>query len=156
MNKKIKLCVVMFSIMLPGLIGANEKMINLKKASEQAAKLNVPIMLVFMDDDCEDCESIKDEVLKPMQISGDYQDKIVVITINIQNDKIIDFTGAVNKIETLTNRYDLELTPSVSFVDAVGKTLIPPISGLSNLEYYGSLVDEGIEKANIKLQNNKN
>ncbi|MBE9525711.1 MAG: hypothetical protein IME94_01940 [Proteobacteria bacterium] len=158
MREKHDLFVMFLSVALFfGLILLNvialraDEAVNLKVLGDKAQNKNIPIMLLFVDDDCDDCLLINEEVIIPMQISGDYNNKVIIQIISMDADKLTDFNSEIVSIDNFSNRYDLELTPSVSFVDGVGNKLLPSISGLSNLEYYGSLLDEALEKALLKL-----
>jgi len=150
--KEIDKWLVIIASLIATSLSANNQLVNLALDLEQAKSLKVPIMLVFVDDDCEDCEKINEEIIKPMKISGDYNDKVIIRIINIDEDKIIDFDGVVSEVENIANRYNLELTPTVSFVDDSARKISPSISGMSNLDYYGSLLDESINNALKKMR----
>ena len=165
MRKGRDIAVMLISIVLfIGLILVNiislraDDVVNLKEIGNEAEERNLPIMLLFVDSDCDDCVTINEEVIGPMIISGDYKDKVIIQFINLDEDKIIDFNGKESDVDRIANRYKLELTPTVSFVDEKGIEFVEPISGVSNLDYYGSLLDESIEKALRKLHdlNNNN
>lgn len=164
MRKSRGIVVMLISIALfIGLILINivalraDEVVNLEIVGSEAEEINLPVMLLFVDNDCDDCVLAQEEVVVPMQISGEYNNKIIIQIINLDADKIIDFNGLENNSDRIANHYNLELTPTVSFVDENGIELIEPISGVSNLEYYGSLLDESIEKALRKIHNiNKN
>jgi len=126
--------------------------VNLSIAANQAIIKNVPIMILFVDSDCDDCEIINKEVIMPMKISGDYTNKVIIQEVDIEADNIIGFNNKFISMEDFMKNYNIELTPTASFVDARGVKLVTPISGLSNLEYYGSLVDDAIENSLIQLR----
>ena len=162
MRKKGDFFIMLISIVLfIGLILVNivslraDEIVNLKEIGTNAEERNLPIMLLFIDSDCDNCVKINEEVIGPMIISGDYQDKIIIQFINLDEDKIIDFNGKESNVDKVADHYNLELTPTVSFVDEKGIEFIEPISGMSNLDYYGSLLDESIDKALRKLRNIK-
>lgn len=159
MRKGLDIVVMLISIVLfIGLILVNiaalraDDVVNLKEIGAEADERNLPIMLLFVDSDCDDCVTITEEIIEPMIISGDYKNKIIIQYINLDEDKIIDFNGKESNADRIANRYNLELTPTVSFVNDKGIEFVEPISGMSNLDYYGSLLDESIDKALRKLR----
>ena len=159
MRKGIDIVVMLISIALfIGLILVNivalkaDDVVNLKKIGNEAEERNLPIMLLFVDSDCDDCMTINEEVIGPMLISREYKNKVIIQFINLDEDKIIDFNGKESNADKIVNRYNLELTPTASFVDENGIEFVEPISGMSNLDYYGSLLDESIDKALRKLR----
>ena len=161
MRKGCDIVVILISIgLLIGLILANivsaraDEVVNLKEIGHEAEERNLPVMLLFIDSDCDDCVVAKEEFVAPMQIGGEYSNKTIIQIINLDEDKIIDFNGKKNDSDRIANRYNRELTPTVSFVDEKGIKLVESISGMSNLEYYGSLLDESIEGALRKLRDN--
>lgn len=159
MRKNSNIVVMFISIVLfIGLILVNivalraDDVVNLKEIGTKAEEENIPVMLLFVNSDCDNCVAITEEIIEPMLISGDYKDKVIIQFINLDEDKIIDFSGKESNADRVANRYNLELTPTVSFVDEKGRELVEPISGMSNLDYYGSLLDESIDKALRKLR----
>ena len=159
MRKGLDIVVMLISIALfIGLILVNivalraDDVVNLKEIGNEAEERNLPIMLLFVDSDCDNCAAITKEIIEPMLISGDYKDKVIIQIVNLDEDKIISFNGNESNADRIANRYNLELTPTVSFVDEKGIEFVEPISGMSNLDYYGSLLDESIDKALRKLR----
>lgn len=121
-------------------------------AAEDAIVRKLPVMILFINDDCENCSIAKEEFVVPMQISGDYRNKVIFRIVNLDDDKIRDFGGEMISVEAFVSRYNLELTPTASFLDAEGHELGPSVSGMSNVDYYGGLLDEAIEVALRKLR----
>jgi len=132
---------------------SNATEINFAKIGKQSRLENIPIMILFIDNDCDNCTAVNKEFVTPMQISGEYTDKAIIQIVNLDEDNVLDFNSKKVRLHEFVDFYHLELTPTASFVDSAGKELVPSISGVSNLEYYGSLLDESIEKALSKVGN---
>jgi len=120
-------------------------MLDLAAVAQQADEKRLPILLLFLEDDCEDCTKIMEEFILPMQRSGEYTDKVLVRIVNIETDRVRDFTGKVIAMDSFVDRYNLELTPSVAIVNAQGDELAAVISGMGNVDFYASSLDEAID-----------
>jgi len=127
--------------------------VNIQAIAEQAAESGLPIVLVFVEEDCDDCETVLQEFIRPMQRSGDYRDIVLFKVVNTEYDKVRDFNGDLVTTDAFTGRYNLELTPSVSIVDEHGKQLAPMVAGLGNADFYSSSLDEAIEIARNRTRN---
>lgn len=127
---------------------------DLAAASIKARASNLPIMILFIDDDCDDCTSVLEEFVKPMLISGEYDDKLIIEIVNTDDNKLRNFENNWLDMSLFTAQYHLELVPTAIFVDSMGRELSEPVSGLSNLDYYGSLLDEAAEISLNKLAGN--
>jgi len=121
------------------------KVESLSEAAVLSKQKDIPILLYFYDNDCENCESVNEEFIKPMINSGDYINKTVIYYVNMEQVTINSFNREQISMEDFSNHYNIELLPTAAFVDAKGNKLEEIISGVSNLEYYGSLLDEALE-----------
>lgn len=84
--------------------------------------------------------------------SGDYADKVIMRVIEADGENIRDFNGSLITSEKLGNRYSLELTPTVVFLDAQGNLLTEVIGGMSSVDLYGGLLDEAIISSLASIQ----
>ncbi|MGA7802518.1 MAG: thioredoxin fold domain-containing protein [Gammaproteobacteria bacterium] len=108
----------------------------------------VPIMLVFSAPGCHYCELLDRDFLKPMLISGDYTNKVLIRKVMIGDDaKLVDFAGKQVPADQLASRYHISVTPTVLFLDAKGRQLAPAMVGVSSPDYYGSYLDQSIAQA---------
>jgi thioredoxin-related protein len=60
---------------------------------------------------------------------------------------VIGFDGTELPPQTLAVRYQAEITPTILFLDAQGKELIPRISGYTKNDYYSFYLERAIGKA---------
>lgn len=118
-----------------------------------ALRGKLPVLVLFSSTDCGYCEFVKENILTPMLNSGDYNDKALIRVVDIDSgDDVRDFNGRLIDSEELADRYDVQLTPTVTFLDAKGKQLVEPVIGLGTVEYYGSFLDEAIAQSLKKLR----
>ena len=119
------------------------------KTDTQHAQTNkLPILLMFSASYCGFCSIVKEEFLIPMKISGDYTNKVIVRIVEIDStDDIIDIDG--NKIdpEDLAERYNIQLTPTLIFVDAKGNELVQQMVGVTTVDFYGGYLDDAIDNS---------
>ncbi len=121
---------------------------NLNSIGKHSSKNSIPILVVFASEDCVYCMILENEILKPMLISGDYDQKVIIrkILIDIPNS-VQDFNGRSVTIDKLTSRYNIFVTPTVLFLDNNGKEISKRLIGINVVDYYALDVDNAIDKS---------
>ncbi len=110
----------------------------------------LPILLVFSAHHCTYCELLEDEILKPMLLSGDYRERVLIYKVMLdEGTELHDFNGNRITADTLSQHYDVYVTPTMLFLDSDGRELSERILGINTVEMFGGLVDEAID---ISLQ----
>ena len=129
---------------------------NLLKDGRLSARKSLPILLMFSATDCSYCELLENEILKPMLLSGDYVNKVIIRKVNIDEDSdmVRDFNGKKKVLSDIVLRYNIHVTPTMVFVDKNGKELTKRMIGINTVEYYGGDVDNAIDKSIKKLRSN--
>jgi len=121
---------------------------SLRAAGEAAAGRQLPILLVFSAFECPYCETLEEEFLRPMLISGEYTDKIIIRKLLLdQGAYVTDFSGNVVAVDSLASRYGVFVTPTLLFLDTRGNELAERMIGINTLEMYGGYLDECIDTA---------
>lgn len=127
---------------------------DLSKVAQIAHDKNLPIILVYSADHCPYCELLENEILKPMILSGDYTDRVLIVKLNIDDaDVIRDFDGTNININDFSMQHDLFVTPTMLFFDADGNELHERILGINTVELFGDRVDSAIDHSLAKLRN---
>lgn len=120
------------------------------RLAEQRA---LPILLTFSSSSCGYCEQLEREILKPMLISGDYEDKVLIRKVMIDGHRtLIDFDGGAVDGAELAQRYDINMVPTVVLVDGQGRELAERMVGVSTLEFYAGYLDQNIDLALQRLR----
>ncbi len=128
----------------------------LQQDARSSAHSDRPIMLVFAARYCHYCELLEEEILRPMLLSGDYEQQVIMRKLLVDSDlPIEDFDGHQRKPAELSRRYGIKVTPTVLFVDAAGNELAERMVGINTVEMYGGYLDAAIEEARGKLVNRK-
>ena len=77
-------------------------------------------------EDCPYCHLIEEKVLRPMIMSREYDDKILLRKINIDDSRSFqDFDGNLITNREFAKRYKVNLTPTVLFLDHTGSEIAP-------------------------------
>ena len=121
--------------------------------AEEAGKKGLPIMIMFVADDCPYCKTAKEEFIRPMMKSGEYENKVFIRLIEIDRvEEITDFQGNKTTMEKFAQSHNVSFTPYVKIFDSKGNELVKPIVGITSVDFYGLFLDNAIEDALEKLR----
>ena len=137
----------MISTLASAAAGPSTKTLNLVVELRLADSQKLPVMLVFSREDCPYCRLLEQEFLQPMRISGDYEQRISIRTLEIDHQRVLDFDGQVISGVALANRYQVELTPTILFLNTQGEELTKRLVGLGTLDYFGEEIDRSVDAA---------
>lgn len=122
--------------------------INLQADGIIAREKGIPVLLEFTMAGCPFCEEIENEVLRPMLISGDYDNKVIVRNVMIDEEtEITDFNGKKISYEELASRYSVYVAPTLVLVSGNGKAMGLDMVGVTTIDFYGAYLDQAIDKA---------
>ena len=125
---------------------------DLAALGERARSERVPILLVVSRSDCPYCKLLREEVLDPMLLGGEYAGRILIRELFLDSfAPVRDFEGEAVAPQDLAGRYSAGFTPTVLFLDHRGRELVDPLIGINTLEYYGYYLDAAIAKAHARL-----
>ena len=97
---------------------------------------------------CGFCEKLKEEILEPMMISGDYTDKVIITELLMDSySNITGFDGKKIHPSDIATGYKVWVTPTLLFLDADGNEVHPRMLGVNTIEMYGYYIDESIDGA---------
>lgn len=129
---------------------------DLVKDAAFAREQNIPLILVFSAEDCDYCKLLEQEILDPMYISRDYDNKAVIRRVMIDSHLgLLDFTGSTIDADAFAKRLGVKVTPTVLFVDTHGKELAPRILGVNTIEMYSAYMDQAIDLSYQEMQNRR-
>lgn len=132
-----------------------KELTDLQALSAKAKAENLPILISFGAEWCEFCELLKDQVLDPMALGGQYEGKYVFLRyVSIDDPKPIPgVDGKLIEKSKWAYQYGADLTPTVLFIDGDGKEVAPRIIGIANIDLYAALIHKAL---NIAYQNMNN
>jgi thioredoxin-related protein len=126
---------------------------DLQQDAKLASRSGKPIMLMMSREHCTYCDLMKREILHPVAVEGEYGQRVILREMLIDRGMPIkDFQGKTQSAKTFSQGYGVHLTPTLLFLDPLGKELTEPIVGINTLELFGFYLDAAIEEAVKKLQ----
>jgi len=149
LGRLAKIIIILALLAISQLSYAEEGLIsvkpNFKKHATESKQMKAPIMVMFSSIFCDYCKFIKEEFLEPMLKSGDYAGKVVITVVEDDiADEIIDFSGLVLDSGKFSDRYNINFTPTIIFMNYKGEEIGSRIIGLGNPAYFGGDLDNEI------------
>lgn len=111
------------------------------------------LLVLISQPNCSYCRLIEEDILKPMQASGKYDDRLLFRNLIINDHyQLIDIDGKQLSANQFALRYDSSLTPTLLFINPVdGSELTEKMIGISTVDMYGFYVDKAIDTARRQL-----
>lgn len=114
----------------------------------QSNRNKIPIMIMYAAETCEYCERLETDLLAPMHISGQYNNRVIIRKVMIDSiESIKDFSGKPVDAEDFAYKRGVQVTPTLQFVDADGNQLAPEMVGYNTPEMFASYVENAIESS---------
>lgn len=121
---------------------------DLSALAATAKQQGLPILLIVSQHHCPFCERLQEEIIRPMEISEDYEDRVIIAEILI--DSVVDipgFDGDLVRPGALAEAYRVWVTPTLLFVDHAGTEVHRRMLGVNTIEMYGYYLDESLAAA---------
>jgi len=126
---------------------------DLQQVGHLAQAQRLPILLVFSATGCTYCTQLEDEFLRPMLISGEYTDKVIIRRLLLDTGQhATDFDGTRREAGTIASRYRAWVTPTLVFIDGTGRELAERMTGINTPELFGGYLDACIDTALLKIR----
>jgi len=126
---------------------------NLQRDGADAGARHIPLLLYFSQEHCGFCHRLEEEVLLPMVISGQYERRIILRELSIDEGTVVlGFTGTPQDTRMLFHEYDGQVTPTLVLTDGTGRLLTKPLAGINTVEYFGWYLDNAIDAATAKMR----
>lgn len=127
--------------------------------SQEMKEKSLGLVLMLHAEFCPYCELMENEILSPMVKSGDYDKRIVLRKLQIDEARDIkDFSGKVMEPSDLSDQYDVTVTPTLVFLNYLGNEKNEKMVGINTVELFGAYLDIEIDKLvkniNTKLADN--
>ena len=132
--------------------------IDLPKAEDLSALADVsqqqrlPILLMYSAEDCEYCDLLEKEVIRPMMISGELTKKVVFRKVMVDSmDAIKDFHGQRVEPDRFAYSKGVQVTPTLQLVDGKGEELVPKLIGYQSTDFFNAYLDSAIDGSKERL-----
>lgn len=152
----------LLGLMLPGLLASLSaladnveilRVTDLESLGEQAREQDLPILIMFSQQECPYCTIMEESYLKPMLRSGEYTHKVIIRKIKIDElDTLTDFDGSRIEVDQLTSRYRAWVTPTLIFVNSSGEEVAGKLVGIGTEGFFAGDIDNAIDRALSKLR----
>ena len=140
---------VLISVLVGEPVHADEMDFRELLAGAAPAAVGAPIIIYATRADCRFCRLLEQEVLKPLIRSGESASQFSLLPLPLDNPRsLVNFAGIEIAAGTLAARYQLQLTPTLVFVDSKGSELMPRLIGYQSGTYYEHYLEEAIRGAN--------
>lgn len=111
---------------------------------------DLTLLLAVTREGCSYCAQLRRDVLLPMIRGGEYAEALLMREMMMEPDTVVvDFDGRKTSTAEIAARYDVSITPTVLLLDASGRPLHSPITGINNVDMYGYYLDQAIAEAAI-------
>jgi thioredoxin-related protein len=125
---------------------------DLSKDARLARDRGLIILLEFSSDSCGYCRLLEEEFLKPMSLDQEYSEKVIIRSIPMDGDQSFrGFKGELTSASEFASKYDVDVTPTMVFVDANGEEQSDKLVGIWSIDYFSSFIDERIDNAREKV-----
>lgn len=121
---------------------------NLQQLGETAAERGIPILLMVSQYHCGYCERMKNEILNPMLLSGEYEGRVLMRELSIDpGEQVINFQGLPESAESFSHGYKAYVTPTLLFLDGSGQEAVERIRGINTIDYLPLYIEDAIDNA---------
>ena len=118
-----------------------------QKLSLKMKEESLGLVLMFHAENCPYCAIMENEILSPMIRSGDYDKRVLIRKLQIDESRDIkDFAGMVVEPSDISDRYNASLTPTLVFLDYKGDQKAEMMIGINTVELFGAYLDAEIDK----------
>jgi thioredoxin-related protein len=126
---------------------------DLQADARLAREKRVPLLLVFEAAHCPYCRELEASYLRPMLISGDYDDRVVIRAVDLDEQAFLrDFQGSEVTPRALADRYRIRVTPTMVLLGPSGEELTDRLVGVGIVDFFGADIDAAIGRAINRLR----
>jgi len=125
---------------------------NLQRLGGEVRNGGTPLVLVIWAHDCPYCRVLDEQVLRPLQASGELTGRALLRKIDLDGTGLRDFDGLQIDGWNFAGRYHAQLTPTVLFLDADGNELTERMIGINSVDFYPVYLDRAIDMAVKRLR----
>lgn len=138
-----------------GMAGGLVQAKDLKADARDAARRQVPILVVFTSPGCHYCDRVKREYLIPMHKDPAYRKKVLIREVTVgATSPLTEFDGLASTAGAFAASHNVSIVPTIMVFDTRGKDTGEPIVGLLTPDYYfgylEAAIDDGLRKVRIR------
>ncbi|MDQ1314168.1 MAG: hypothetical protein QG662_277 [Pseudomonadota bacterium] len=146
--------ILAWGLTLPGAADAAGGLVrakNFQADARDAARRQVPILVLFTSPACHYCDRVKREYLTPMHQDPAYRDRVIIREVTMgAATPLTDFDGTATTEAAFALSHKVSMVPTVKVLDTRGNDAGEAIVGLLIPDYYfgylEAAIDEGVRK----------
>lgn len=109
-------------------------------------------VLYFAATYCAFCAELSEDVIRPMRINDEYRRKVKISEILLDvPGPVTAFGGKAENSDKLVLKYDIDVTPTLLFVDEQGREIAERMVGYQSKDFYWFYLDKAIDEALVRL-----
>ena len=133
--------------------GALPKARDFKADATEAAKRQIPILVLFTSPGCHFCEQVKRDYLGPMQKDPAWRKKVIIRELEVGSDRpLVLFDGTRSTEGAFAAEKKVFMVPTIKVFDTRGQEATEPIVGLLIPDYYFGYIQNAIEEGTRKVR----
>lgn len=106
----------------------------------------LPIILVYMAKSCEYCDRLEQDLLKPMLQQQEFAERGLLRKLRVDGyESVVDFKGRSRSAKSFSALRDVDVTPTIQFVDGDGNEIVPPIVGYQSPDFFPAYFRQAME-----------
>jgi len=125
---------------------------NLQKIAKLQKETHRVIILYVSSSDCVYCVRLEEDIIQPLIISGDYDDKVLLRKVSWESSNpLINFSGVKQIPADFLLKYKIIATPTLLFLKGDGTEASKRITGYHGDFFFWDYLDKAIDSANKKI-----
>ena len=109
---------------------------NFAEISKIAQQEQKPIVIYISAEWCEFCDLLNEEVMEPLMLGGGFENGLLYTLKLDDTIRIKDFSEETVLPDAFAYKYGVDITPTIIFLNHLGKEIAPRMVGITNIEYY--------------------
>ncbi len=135
----------MINLLMSLLLGVVPPLLHLQDALETVRTTGQPLVLYVSRSDCTFCRAFEKDILQPLIRSQVYAGKVQFFELRVDDTE--RFTDGALTAAQLAEHWDIQVTPTLLFLDHRGCELTRRRLGYSGNEFYGYYFERSIDAA---------
>lgn len=144
------------ALVLPALTHAAAGLVraaDLKADAREAARRQVPILVLYSSAHCHFCDRVKREYLIPMHTDRAYRKRVIIREIDIGSmQALIGFDGKSTTEGAFAAASKVIMVPTIKIYDTRGNEASEPLVGLLTPDYYFGYLEAAIDEGRRKVR----
>jgi thioredoxin-related protein len=137
------------SLAAGGLVHARD----FKADAREAARRQVPVLVLFTSPGCHYCEQVKRDYVGPLHKDPAYRNKVIIRELEVGSTRpLVLFDGTKSTEGAFAAEHKVFMVPTIKVFDTRGEEASEPIIGLLSPDYYFGYIQNAIDDGMRKVR----